>query len=126
MNKPSFAYRAQIVLLLLLLLSFVFMTQTASQLVFQIGAVMLIVCAIAQIAVGNINISFNAKKWLFAFLKILAIIATVFGVSILLVPLFLNNDFIKIFLIALIAGVAAIFGIFIAIGTKEKSRKKRG
>jgi len=119
MKKTSFAMRFQTILLILLLLTFVMMMQTVSETTFRIGAVALILLSILQIAVGNIDLGYNAKRWVKTLLKILAIVAIVFGVSMLIIPLFLNKHFVMAFLWVLILGTTAMFALFIARGTRK-------
>ena len=126
MKKASFAMKFQAVLLLLLLITFVMMMQTGNETAFRIGAVSLILLSILQIAVGNIDLSYNAGRWVKTLLKILAIVAMVFGVSMLILPLFLNKHFVMAFLWILILGTVATFALFIARGTrKPKSNGRR-
>jgi len=115
----------QIVLLCLLLISFILMAQAISHTVFQVGAIILIVCGLIQIAVGNIDATYGIKRTLLAFLKIAAIIASVFIVSILLIPLFLKNEFVSIFLNVLIIGTVITFALFVIFGTKKKTKESR-
>lgn len=119
MKKASFAMKFQAVLLLLLLITFVMMMQTVNETAFRIGAVALILLSILQIAVGNIDLSYNVRRWIRALLKILAIVATVFGTSMLVIPLFLNKHFVMAFLWVLILGTTAMFALFIARGTRK-------
>ena len=106
-------------MLLLLLITFVMMMQTANETAFRIGAVALILLSILQIAVGNIDLGYDAKRWVRSLLKILAIVAIVFGVSMLILPLFLNKHFVMAFLWVIILGTVAMFALFIALGTRK-------
>ncbi len=119
MKKASFAMKFQTVLLVMLLLTFAMMMQTASEMIFRIGAVALIFLSILQIAVGNIDLGYNVKSWIKALLKILSIVAIVFGVSMLIIPLFLNKHFVMAFLWVLILGTTALFALFIVLGTRK-------
>ena len=53
MKKASFAMKFQTVLLLLLLVSFLLLMQTANETAFRVGAVALIFLSLLQIAVGQ-------------------------------------------------------------------------
>lgn len=119
MKKTSFAMRVQATLLILLLITFVMMMQTSSEMVFRVGAVALIFLSLLQIAVGNIDLSYDANHWIKALLKILAIVVIVFAVSMVIIPLFLNKQFVKVFLWVLILGTVALFALFIARGTRK-------
>lgn len=125
MKKTSFAMKFQTVLLLLLLITFVLMMQTANETAFRIGAVSLILLSILQIAVGNIDLGFSASRWVRSLLKILVIVALVFCTSMLVLPLFLNKHFVMAFLWVLILGTVAMFALFIALGT-HKPRSNGG
>ena len=122
MKNASFAMKAQTVLICLLLLAFVLMAQTADQNVFIFGAVMILVCSLCQIAVGNIDASYGFPRWIKALGKISLIIAGVVGVSMLIIPLFLDKEFVRFFLWALIFGTVSLFTLFIYRGTKKKAR----
>ena len=122
MKKTSFAMKAQTVLIFLLLLTFALMTQTAAQDVFIFGAIMMIVCSLVQIAVGNINLSYAFSRWVKALGKIGLLIAAVVGVSMAIVPMFLDKQFVRVFLLALILGTIGLFVLFIIRGTKKKAQ----
>ena len=119
MKKASFAMKFQTVLLLLLLVSFLLLMQTANETAFRVGAVALIFLSLLQIAVGNIDLGYNGKRWVKALLKIFAIVVAVFGTSMLIIPLFLNKQFVMAFLWALIVGTVAMFALFIGLGTRK-------
>ncbi len=119
MKKTSFAMKFQAVLLLLLLITFVMMMQTVNETAFRIGAVGLIILSLLQIAVGNIDLGYDGKRWVKALFKILAIVAVVFATSMVIIPLFLNRQFVMAFLWALILGTTALFTLFIARGTRK-------
>ena len=119
MKNTSFAMKFQTVLLMLLLITFVLMMQTGNETAFRIGAVSLIFLSILQIAVGNIDLGCSAKRWIRSLVKILAIVALVFGTSMLVLPLFLNKHFVMAFLWVLILGTVAMFALFIALGTRK-------
>ena len=119
MKNASFAMKFQTVLLMMLLITFLLMMQTGNETAFRIGAVALILLSILQIAVGNIDLGYSAKRWVKSLIKILTIVALVFGTSMLVLPLFLNKHFVMAFLWVLILGTVAMFALFIALGTRK-------
>lgn len=123
MKNTSFAMKAQMILLVLLVLCFIMLTQQIFKPIYTIGGVLLTFFAMIQMAVGNIDLSYNFKLWINALVKIMLIIIAVFGISMVLAPLFLNKTFVTAFLIALIVGTVVIFGFFIirGAGTENKS-----
>lgn len=123
MKNSSFAQKFQLILLILLLVTFVMITQQGSNSVFQIGLVAMIFLALLQVAVGNIDLTYNAKKWIFALLKILAIVVAVIGTSMLIVQWFLDRSFVTVFLWVLIVGTVGLFTLFIILGTRKKPGK---
>ena len=125
MKKSSFAMKFQTVLIFLLLATFVMMMQPQSELIFRIGVITLIFCALLQIAVGNIDLSYDANRWVKALVKILAIVAVVFAISMTIIPLFLNKDFVRAFLWVLILGTIAAFTVSIIRGTSKPKNKER-
>lgn len=120
--KKSFALKAQIVMIFLLLASFVMMAQPCSQQVFVVGITLLIVAALLQVAIGNINLSYGPKQWLKSLLNILVIVEQVVLASLLLSPYFLKRQFIQAFLLVLIIGTAGLFALFIIKGSGTNSR----
>lgn len=115
--KKSFALTVQSLVILVLLASFVMMAQSLSHNVFKVGITLLIGTAICQIAVGNINLNFNAKRWIRSFLTIFMIIEQVILISLLISPLFLNRQFVQAFLWVLILGTAGLFMLFVIRGS---------
>ena len=126
MKKMSFATKFQTVLLLSLLITFLLLMQTVNETAFRVGAVALIFLSLLQIAVGNIDLSYNVRRWVKALLKIFAIVAVVFGTSMLVIPLFLNKHFVMAFLWVLILGTIAMFTLFIALGTRKPKQDEGG
>ena len=120
MKKSSFAQKFQLVLLILLFCTFIMITQTASKDVFQVGIVSLIVLAILQVAVGNINLEYNFRRWIIALAKILLIVFVVIGVSMVMVQWFLDYSFVSAFLWVLILATVALFALFIFLGSGKK------
>lgn len=120
MKKSSFAQKFQLVLLILLFCTFIMITQTASKDVFQVGIVSLIVLAILQVAVGNINLEYNFRRWIIALAKILLIVFVVIGVSMVMVQWFLDYSFVSAFLWVLIIATVALFALFIFLGSGKK------
>ena len=120
MKKSSFAQKFQLVLLILLFCTFIMITQTASKAVFQVGIVSLIVLAILQVAVGNINLEYNFRRWIIALTKILLIVFVVIGVSMVMVQWFLDYSFVSAFLWVLIIATVALFALFIFLGSGKK------
>ena len=120
MKKSSFAQKFQLVLLILLFCTFIMITQTASKDVFQVGIVSLIVLAILQVAVGNINLEYNFRRWIIALAKILLIVFVVIGVSMVRVQWFLDYSFVSAFLWVLIIATVALFALFIFLGSGKK------
>ena len=122
-KKTPFATRFQAGLLCILLLTFILMTQTASQTVFKVGISMLLVLGLLQVAVGNVAYNLEFAQAAKTLGKILIIVAVVFGVSMFLAPYFMNKQFVQGFLWVLIIGTAGLFALFIALGS---GRKKEG
>lgn len=120
MKKSSFAQKFQLVLLILLFCTFIMITQTASKDVFQVGIVSLIVLEILQVAVGNINLEYNFRRWIIALAKILLIVFVVIGVSMVMVQWFLDYSFVSAFLWVLIIATVALFALFIFLGSGKK------
>ena len=125
-HKTPFALRVQTILIITLLACFVLMMQTWSQGLFIFATVLLIVASIIQIDFGNINPDYGFGKTVKAFLKILLIVIAVFGSGMLLAPYLVNlktgAEFVKTFMIILIAGTFA--GFLLALFIRPK--KKRG
>ncbi|MBZ0278518.1 MAG: hypothetical protein K8I60_20390 [Anaerolineae bacterium] len=71
--RQPFASIAKTALILLLLLSFVLITQQSSKAIYQIGMLLLIIFTLLQIAFGNIPSSANFKQTLL-YLGIAAVI----------------------------------------------------
>ena len=120
MKKSSFAQKFQLVLLILLFCTFIMITQTASEAVFQVGIVSLIVLAVLQVAVGNINLEYNFRRWIIALAKILLIVFVVIGASMVMVQWFLDYSFVSAFLWVLIIATVALFALFIFLGSGKK------
>ena len=125
MKKTPFATRFQAGLLCILLLTFILMTQTASQTVFKVGISMLILLGLLQVAVGNVAYHYDFRQAAATLGKILCIVATVFAVSMFLAPYFMDKKFVQAFLWVLIFGTAGMFLLFIVKGS-AKNRGKGG
>ena len=120
MKKTPFATKFQAGLLCVLLLTFILMTQTASQPVFKVGISMLLVLGLLQVAVGNVAYSYDFPTAAKTLGKILIIVASVFAVSMFLAPYFMDKKFVQVFLWVLIFGTAGMFVLFIVRGSAKK------
>ena len=124
MKKTPFATKFQAGLLCVLLLTFILMTQTASQPVFKVGISMLLVLGLLQVAVGNVAYSYDFPTAAKTLGKILIIVASVFAVSMFLAPYFMDKKFVQVFLWVLIFGTAGMFVLFIVRGSAKKQKKE--
>ena len=90
MTTRTFASIAQLLLVLLLLLSIILIGQQASFAGYKIGLILLVVTTISQIAFGNIPpfAHFGRSMRLYAIFVIST--AALFGISILVAPLLVN------------------------------------
>jgi hypothetical protein len=88
-HKP-FAAVMQAILIGLLLVSLVMIAQQYSQGVYQAGLILLVVTTVIQIGFGNIPADASFGKSMKLLALFLAIIASVFGAGILLVPTLLR------------------------------------
>lgn len=86
MSGRTFPERAELTLLTLFGVSFLFIVQVYSQILFQVGLAILIVSTLLEVAVGNIPGDATVGKSLSLMALFLVIIAAVFGLGIVLVP----------------------------------------
>ena len=119
MKKTPFATKFQAGLLCVLLITFILMTQTASQIVFKVGISMLLVLGLLQVAVGNVAYNYDFSTAAKTLGKILIIVATVFAVSMFMAPYFMDKKFVQAFLWVLIFGTVGMFVLFILLGSKK-------
>ena len=124
MKKTPFATKFQAGLLCVLLLTFILMTQMASQAVFKVGISMLLVLGLLQVAVGNVSYSYDFPTAAKTLGKILIIVASVFAISMFLAPYFMDKKFVQVFLWVLIFGTAGMFVLFIVRGSAKKQKKE--
>lgn len=124
-KKTPFATKFQATLLILLLCTFILMTQTVSQALFKVGLTALLFLGLLQVAVGNVNLSYDFKHAAKSLGIILCIVAAVFGASMILAPYFMDESFVNKFLWVLIIGTVVLFVLFILLGSR-KSAKKSG
>ena len=124
MKKTPFATKFQAGLLCVLLLTFILMTQTASQAVFKAGISMLLVLGLLQVAVGNVAYSYDFPTAAKTLGKILIIVASVFAVSMFMAPYFMDKVFVQVFLWVLIFGTIGMFVLFIFLGSGKKQKKE--
>ena len=124
MKKTPFATKFQAGLLCVLLLTFILMTQTASQTVFKVGISMLLVLGLLQVAVGNVAYSYDFPTAAKTLGKILIIVASVFAVSMFMAPYFMDKKFVQVFLWVLIFGTVGMFVLFIFLGSGKKQKKE--
>ena len=125
MKKTPFATKFQAGLLCVLLLTFILMTQTASQDLFRVGISMLLILGLLQVAVGNVNYNYDFPTAAKTLAKILLIVVSVFAVSMFLAPYFMDKKFVQVFLWVLIIGTAGMFVLFILLGTPKKHKKQK-
>ncbi len=85
-NKPPFAARAQRINIYLLLVALLMLAQLFTYTVYVWGFRLLFVVVTLQVALGNINSEWNAKKTVKKTLVILLIIAVIFIFSIFVTP----------------------------------------
>jgi len=124
-NKP-FALRVQTILIFVLLGGFLLIGQTASEFVYTIGVVCLIISALLQINFGNINPESNIIKTSIAFVKNLIIIAAVFTAGIQVAPLFLDRAFMRNVVTGIAYATVLVFLVFIIIGSRDGKSRKDG
>ncbi len=84
----SFPERLEITLIFGLLAGILLIAQRYDLILYKIGLVVLVVSTLLQIAVGNLRKDASPAGSLVFIVKILVIIAAVFGAGILLVPTF--------------------------------------
>jgi len=89
-TERPFAYRVQAALIVGLLLSFVLIMQNVSLGLYKAGILLLIGATLIQIPFGNIPPETNARKTLRMFVRMLLIVAVIFGVGILVAPILVN------------------------------------
>lgn len=85
-RRATLQERSEIVLILLLALSFVLVAQQASQLVFKIGMGLLVVSTFLEICVANVPPEAGRAKMLRLVALFLSIILGLFALGIYLVP----------------------------------------
>lgn len=85
-KRATIQERAEVVLILMLALSFVLVAQQASQLVFKIGMVLLVVSTFLEICVANVPPEAARAKMLRLIGLYLSIIVGLFALGIYLVP----------------------------------------
>jgi len=86
-TKRPFASVAQLVLVILLLVSLVMMGQQSSHVAYQVGLILLIGATFAQIAFGNIPPEAGFGRSMRLFTLYMGITVALFAVSILVAPL---------------------------------------
>jgi hypothetical protein len=82
-----FAAIIHLILVFLMLISIVLIGQQYSMPLYQVGLLLLVTATLIQVAFGNIPPTTNLARSLRLFVSFMLIIAVVFGVSLLLVPL---------------------------------------
>lgn len=87
-SRRSFPERLEITLIFGLMFGILLIAQRYNLMLYKVGLVVLVVSTLLQIAVGNLRKDASAAGSLFFIVKILLVIATVFGAGILLVPTF--------------------------------------
>ena len=85
-NKPPFAARAQRINIYLLLVALLMLAQQFTYTIYVWGFRLLFVVVTIQVALGNINPDWDAKKTIRKTLVILLIIAVIFAFSIFVTP----------------------------------------
>ncbi|MBD3306628.1 hypothetical protein GF339_09485 [candidate division KSB3 bacterium] len=90
LQDKNFAEILHAVLVILMLLSFLLITQQSSKTIYQIGFVLLIASTFVQIVFGNVPPTANFTQSMKLLVIGLAIIATVFILGILLAPYLAN------------------------------------
>jgi 1,4-dihydroxy-2-naphthoate octaprenyltransferase len=89
-RKQPFASVMHLALVILLLVSFVLITQQQSRSLYQIGFMLLVASTFVQIVFGNVSPSANFKRSM-KFLGVgLIIITAVFALGIIVTPLLVN------------------------------------
>lgn len=81
-----FAYKVQAGLIVALILSFLLIMQQQSQLVYQVGILLLIVATLVQIPFGNINPQADTRTSLATFARLFVILIVIFGIGIFIAP----------------------------------------
>ena len=85
-GRMTFQERAEIVLIFALAIGFILIAQRSSQLLFQMGLVVVVISTFLEIAVANVRTDASTRQAVISIVGILAIIATVFFLGIQLVP----------------------------------------
>jgi hypothetical protein len=89
-RKAPFAAVMQAVLVVLLLSSFVFITQQYSKMLYHIGFVLLVASTFVQIVFGNLPPEANVKRSMKLLGIVFGIVIIVFGLGIFLAPHLVN------------------------------------
>lgn len=84
--RRPFASKVQVVLIILLILSFILIAQQFDIVIFKIGLVLLITTTFVQIIFGNISPDTLFKRSMKIFCKLLLIIIIIFVIGIIIVP----------------------------------------
>ena len=85
-GRMTFQERAEILLIAALAIGFILIAQRSSQLLFQIGLVVVVISTFLEIAVGNVRTQASTREAVLSIIGILLIIAAVFVLGIYLVP----------------------------------------
>ena len=89
-KKAAFGARMQIIVIITMILSFIFIVQSFNMILYKIGLLFLIVSAISQMAFGNMPSEASFKEGKKIMVLAYAISACVFGLGILLAPILIK------------------------------------
>lgn len=85
-RRRPFASVVQLLLVILMSLSFFLLGQRIDILLYQIGLILMVVTALSQIAFGNIDPKANFGKSMIMYAFYMAIVVVVFQISVWLIP----------------------------------------
>ncbi|WP_377294639.1 hypothetical protein [Rhizobium sp. SG2393] len=86
--KPGFIDRLESILMALILIGIVLVAQQWSVAVYRVGLSILVTATLVQIAVGNVPRDLSVARSLLRIVILLGVVALMFGIGILLAPIF--------------------------------------
>ncbi|SIR32681.1 hypothetical protein SAMN05880582_11056 [Rhizobium sp. RU20A] len=86
--KPGFIDRLEAILMALILIGIVLVAQQWSVMVYRVGLSILVCATLVQIAVGNVPRDLSVVRSLLRIVILLCVVALMFGIGILLAPIF--------------------------------------
>jgi hypothetical protein len=89
-KKAAFGARMQIIVIITMIVSFIFIIQKMNMILYKFGLLLLIVSALSQMAFGNMPSEADFKEGKKVMAIAYTIVACVFGLGILLAPVLIN------------------------------------